>query len=156
MAAQFPRILRSRKAATPLSSWEFFENRAVLSEKAWFCLPETFWKLRPTAATKNLFALLWKEKEDDHHQDLPPKRRATHMVMALWKSAPEEEKNDGHDQDSLKKGLVHTLWHKTVTYKKVFWNNDFRKITDLMRNPLKMSFFPGHFESTNCLQDYEK
>ena len=32
----------------------------------------------------------------------------------------------------------------------------FGKITNLTRNSLKMSFFPGHFESTNSLKNYEK
>ena len=32
----------------------------------------------------------------------------------------------------------------------------FRKITNLTRNSLKMSFFPGHFERTKCLKNYEK
>ena len=45
----------------------------------------------------------------------PLKRRVTHMVMVLWKSAAEEEKNDDHDQDSLKKTLVH-IWS---------WSSDF-------------------------------
>ena len=32
----------------------------------------------------------------------------------------------------------------------------FGKITNLVRNSLKMFFFPGHFESTECLKNYEK
>ena len=32
----------------------------------------------------------------------------------------------------------------------------FGKITNLTRNSLKMSFFPGDFESTECLKTYEK
>ena len=32
----------------------------------------------------------------------------------------------------------------------------FGKITNLTRNSLKMSFFPGHFESTKSLKNYEK
>ena len=32
----------------------------------------------------------------------------------------------------------------------------FGKITNLARNSLKMSFFPGHFERTKCLKNYEK
>ena len=34
--------------------------------------------------------------------------------------------------------------------------NIFWKITNLMRNSLKMSVFPGHFERTKCLKIYEK
>ena len=33
---------------------------------------------------------------------------------------------------------------------------NFGKITNLTRNSLKMSFFPGHFESTKSLKNYEK
>ena len=40
---------------------------------------------------------------------------SSHMVMVLWKSAPEEEKNDDHDQDSLKKYLVH-IWSWSSDY----------------------------------------
>ena len=43
-----------------------------------------------------------------------------------------------------------------ITYEKLVWNNYFRKITNLARNSLKMSFFPGHFERTKCLKNYEK
>ena len=32
----------------------------------------------------------------------------------------------------------------------------FGKITNLTRNSLKMSFFPGHLESTQSLKNYEK
>ena len=32
----------------------------------------------------------------------------------------------------------------------------FGKITNLTRNSLKMSFFPGHFESSKPLTNYEK
>ena len=34
--------------------------------------------------------------------------------------------------------------------------NIFGKITNLTRNSLKMSFFPGHFETTKFLKNYEK
>ena len=34
--------------------------------------------------------------------------------------------------------------------------NYFGKITHLTRNSLKMSFFPGHFERTKFLKNYEK
>ena len=32
----------------------------------------------------------------------------------------------------------------------------FGKIANLTRNSLKMSLFPGHFERTKCLKNYEK
>ena len=32
----------------------------------------------------------------------------------------------------------------------------FAKITNLTRNSLKMSFFPGHFKRAECLGNYEK
>ena len=50
----------------------------------------------------------------------------------------------------------HTLWHKIITYEKLFWNNYFWKITNLTRNSLKKSLFSGHFERTKCLKNYEK
>ena len=48
-----------------------------------------------------------------------------------------------------------TLWHKIIAYGEWFWTI-FEKLTSLRRNSLKMTFFPGHFESTKCLKDYEK
>ena len=38
----------------------------------------------------------------------------------------------------------------------MFWNKDFRKITNLTRNSLKMSFFLGHFESSKSLKKVAK
>ena len=40
--------------------------------------------------------------------------------------------------------------------RKLLWNNYFQKITNLTRNSLKMSFCPGHSESTKSLKNYEK
>ena len=64
-----------------------------------------------------------------------------------WLDPPSEKK---------KKTLQKSLWHKIITYEKLFWNNHFRKITNLTRNSLKMSFFPGLFERTKCLKNSDK
>ena len=50
---------------------------------------------------------------------------------------------------------AYTLWHKIITYKKLFWNSYFLKITNFTRNFLKMSFFPGDFEGAKFLKNYE-
>ena len=39
---------------------------------------------------------------------IPSQKIAAHMVMVLFESAPKADKNDNHDQDSLKKDLLHT------------------------------------------------
>ena len=41
----------------------------------------------------------------------------------------------------------------TKNYSKIIIS---RNLTNLTRNSLKMPFFPGHFESPNCLRNYEK
>ena len=49
-----------------------------------------------------------------------------------------------------------TLWHKIITYEKLFWNNYFWKITNFTRNFWKKSFFPGDFEGVDSLKNNEK
>ena len=52
--------------------------------------------------------------------------------------------------------LRNTLWHKTITYEKIFWNNYFWKITNFTRNFWEKSVFPGDSEGANSLKNYEK
>ena len=61
------------------------------------------------------FTPYWERKRRWPWPRFPLRRRATHMVMVLWKSAPEDEKNDDHDQDGLEKDLVR-MWS---------WSSDF-------------------------------
>ena len=52
--------------------------------------------------------------------------------------------------------LLRTLWHKIITYENYSELIIFGKVTNLTRNSLKMSLFPGHLESAKSLQNYEK
>ena len=52
--------------------------------------------------------------------------------------------------------FLFTLWHKIITYEKLFWNIYFPKITNFTRNSAEKSFFPGDFEGANSLENYEK
>ena len=77
-------------------------------------------------------------------------------LTALWREpreAPLETEGIGDFHSGKEK---HTLWHKIITYEKLFWNNYFWKITNFTRNSWQKSFFPGDFEDAQLLKNNEK
>ena len=61
---------------------------------------------------------------------------------------------NGHSGVST--GINATLWHKIITYGKVFYNTYFGQFTNLTRNSSKKSFFPKDFDGTKPPENYKK
>ena len=76
------------------------------------------------------------------------------QIWASCKRTPELASGAGRKHQGRKNSIPSDT--NLLLTKNYFEIIIFGKITNLARNSLKMSFFPGHFERTKCLKNYEK